>query len=480
MKRPNVKVRIKEKAIKNMSHAYLYLIASYGYAERRYDIDSQSFRIVRPPVEVATGHTLPKGSWTVNGLSHAFRSKVGFSEANVIETEIRAQMERLHQTIVDACKGKAFLPSPKEVVALFREEVALPSDVPLHQYAKQVVKRKIKYRTKQRYSTLATFLEIADQIRSRGGYRGLELLGRGPFFLQRFGRNDWHDLETILCRTTVSINKAYQQGGLKSLNFQGPPYYSTSTTVKFMKALKAILNDAKKNDDFQLKVDTNSLTLCVSPKSKPRPIITNEEFIHLASNPLASGKLERIRKLFLIQSLTGVRVSDLPKIFSSPIQTFTHEGSTVDVIKLRTQKTGKEVGIPVLPLLKNLLEQCDASTPISDQRYNDFMKELLRKMDFERKVTRSKHLPNGEWLDIEVPLWQAITSHSTRRFFYTLLTGHYGISPLLATKATGHSLDDRGRSDADYYSNTLEMNALSILQRIEQVQSNITSTLLMK
>lgn len=353
-KRPNVKVRIKEKAIKNMSHAYLYLIASYGYAERRYDVDSQSFRIVRPPVEIATGHTLPKGSWTVNGLSPAFRSEVGFSKANEIETEIRAQMERLQQTIVEACRGKVFLPSPTEVVALFREETALPSDVPLHQYAQQVVKRKIKYRTKQRYSTLATFLEVANHIRSQGGFKGLELLGRGPFFLQRFGRNDWHDLETILCRSAVSINIGYQKGGLNALRFQGRPYYSTSTIAKFLKALKAILNDAKKNDDFQLKVDTNSLTLSVSPKSKPRPIITNEEFIHLASNPLASSKLERIRKLFLIQSLTGVRVSDLPKIFSSPIQTFTHEGSTVDVIKLRTQKTGKEVGIPVLPLFEEL------------------------------------------------------------------------------------------------------------------------------
>ena len=93
MKRPKYQSEDQREGLsKNMSHAYHTGQASYGYAGGEYDVDSQSFRIVRPPVEIATGHTLPKALLTKMACHQRSRSEVGFQLRPRDETEHPAQM----------------------------------------------------------------------------------------------------------------------------------------------------------------------------------------------------------------------------------------------------------------------------------------------------------------------------------------------------------------------------------------------------
>jgi integrase len=131
--------------------------------------------------------------------------------------------------------------------------------------------------------------------------------------------------------------------------------------------------------------------------------------------------LVRARDLFLLASWTGLRFSDL--------QILTIDHLHGDNIVIKTQKTDKEVVIPVFPIVRNVLVKYkDTGLPsITNQALNRSLKDLGAKLEAAS---------NLKGITADVSKYNRITTHTARRSFATNL---YNIVPIeLIMSVTGH------------------------------------------
>ena len=153
-----------------------------------------------------------------------------------------------------------------------------------------------------------------------------------------------------------------------------------------------------------------------------------------------SSYLDRVRDQFLLLAWTGCRYSDLGKLSRKYI--VTKDGD--DWFYLEQQKTGAKVVIPILPPIQPILEKYDYQPPkpISNQKFNDYIKEVARLAGFDAEVViRHTQQKEGSFeigtVETRLPKWQAITAHTARRSFATnLYNREYPTLEIMAV--TGH------------------------------------------
>lgn len=142
--------------------------------------------------------------------------------------------------------------------------------------------------------------------------------------------------------------------------------------------------------------------------------------------------LDKVRDLYLIGAYTGLRFSDFSQLDIKSV-----EGN---FIKLKQQKTGNRVVIPVMSKLKPVLAKYPNELPtISNQKFNDYIKHIaeLAGLTQIQTVTNTK----GNKLNtFKVPLNYLITSHSCRRSYATNMF-KAGVPPMLIMSATGHKTE---------------------------------------
>lgn len=145
-----------------------------------------------------------------------------------------------------------------------------------------------------------------------------------------------------------------------------------------------------------------------------------------------SGKLERVRDLFMVGILTGQRYSDYSDIKKSDVE----DG----FIRRRSKKTLEESVIPVgedvAPLLVEILERYNWKLPvISSQRFNDHLKVLGSEAGI--KGNHTAYIQSGGRVEKVVKTRSdCISSHTARRTFITLSLDA-GINPMIVMKVVG-------------------------------------------
>ena len=127
-------------------------------------------------------------------------------------------------------------------------------------------------------------------------------------------------------------------------------------------------------------------------------------------------KYDRARDLFLIGAFTGLRVSDFNKLSKSNI--VSKHGTTF--FEIKTQKTGKVVGIPIHPTVKKILEKRHGDLPkkMPEQHINQALKEIGKKAKIKGKVTIEKTI-GGKAKSVTYDKHELITNHTARRSFCT-------------------------------------------------------------
>lgn len=184
--------------------------------------------------------------------------------------------------------------------------------------------------------------------------------------------------------------------------------------------------------------------------------------LDLADNPY----LDRVRDQFLLLAWTGCRYSDLGKLTRRYI---VQEGGD-DCFSLEQQKTGAKVVIPILPPIVPILEKYDYQPPkpISNQRFNDYIKEVARMAGLDDEVTTTHTQQNkGEFapgrVETRRPKWQAVTAHTARRSFATNM--YKREFPTLAIMAiTGHKTE---KSFLTYIKVSESENAKMVLRQFK-------------
>lgn len=141
-------------------------------------------------------------------------------------------------------------------------------------------------------------------------------------------------------------------------------------------------------------------------------------------------RLEQVRDLFIFGCWVGLRFSDYNNVKLENI--VEDEGDLY--IKIITQKTSEPVIIPCDRVVLDIFNKY-ANNPnklpksVSNQKFNDYIKEVCR----EAGMTQKGRLMTN----LNLELWECISSHTARRSFATNLFLD-GYPPIKIMKITGH------------------------------------------
>lgn len=213
--------------------------------------------------------------------------------------------------------------------------------------------------------------------------------------------------------------------------------FSVNTVGKQIKNLKKFLQEATERG-INTKVDFKSKKFRVVSENSENIYLTEGEILNLYNLDLSQNKkLERVRDLFIVGCYTGLRFSDFSQI--KP------ENITEEYISIRTQKTDEAVVIPIHKMVKEIMNKYaldyDNSLPpsISNQKMNEYLKEIGRKANLNEKILTSMRR-QGKTVTTSTCKSELITTHTARRSFATnlYLAGFPSISLM---KITGHKTE---------------------------------------
>lgn len=174
------------------------------------------------------------------------------------------------------------------------------------------------------------------------------------------------------------------------------------------------------------------------------------EEIERLKKPKLSTYHENARDWLIISCYTGQRVSDFMTFKKEKIRKEKNrKGEPVNLIEFTQKKTGK---IMTLPLNKDVMEIVDRlgdfPYPISETKYNSYIKAICKKAGIVKKVLGAKKVLIGKEKDGRnkyrkqaglYPKHELVSSHIGRRSFATNYYGKIPTSLLIA--ATGHSTE---------------------------------------
>lgn len=156
---------------------------------------------------------------------------------------------------------------------------------------------------------------------------------------------------------TPSFIEGFQNYCLRTLK--------NNTTNKQLKMLKKILSYAVK----ERLLDVSPFQLTLKDEKLDYHTLSLDEIKYLMSLKVTDKRIEQIRDMFCLQSMTGLSFSDMVSLCKDDVQD--------DVIIKRRKKTDIQFVIPVLPIAKKILEKYDYQLPvISNQKYNQYLKVL--------------------------------------------------------------------------------------------------------
>lgn len=143
---------------------------------------------------------------------------------------------------------------------------------------------------------------------------------------------------------------------------------------------------------------------------------------------------ERLRDLFVIGCLTGLRFSDY--------STLTPDNFQDGYIVKRTKKTNVTVRIPMHDYVKEIIRKYDGHVPVgyNIQYFNAYLKVICKEIGFNDRVTFS-YTQGGELKTVNKEKWELISSHTARRSAATnmYLTGRMKTFEIM--KITGHKTE---------------------------------------
>lgn len=229
---------------------------------------------------------------------------------------------------------------------------------------------------------------------------------------------------------------------------------SPNTVALTIRRLKTVLADAL---DKGYNVSPTYKKVRATSVETTEIALTEHELMTLYHLDLKSApSLEKVRDLFLIGCYTAIRFSDYSKVNYSNIQRVSDGSEFDDILVIKTEKTGKIVSIPVLPVVDSILQKYDGNLPkpYPNQVMNRHLKEIGKKACFLSTVKVASYV-KGQLMEKEMAKWEMISTHTARRTGATLI---YNLTNdiYLCMSLTGHKSEKQFQK---YIRNTEHDNA---------------------
>lgn len=218
--------------------------------------------------------------------------------------------------------------------------------------------------------------------------------------------------------------------------------YSSSTIIKDLKYIKTVCSFASKK-----KIDVNTEVLhwefMRAKQNYTPPILSFEELEQIKNTIYPHEYLENAKDWIIVGFYTGARVSDLlnfdaKNIINTNILKFKQK-------KIENQTHDSEEYIYLHSEVLKVLEKRHGQFPrkISDQRLNDYIKEVCKLAGLTQKmiggVKDKEQGGRGKKIVKEFEKWELITSHIFRRSFVTNFIEVLGKENIKTQ--TGHKTD---------------------------------------
>lgn len=207
--------------------------------------------------------------------------------------------------------------------------------------------------------------------------------------------------------------------------------YANTTIDKWLSHIRFFAREAEAKG-YKINPESQSDKFTIKKDETLETYLNEEEIEKIYNYDLSDNeRLDKVRDLFITGLWTGLRISDLKRI-----NDFDFSNNRIKIIE--TEKTNSFIEIPIHPQLKQILEKRKGILPIiSDQRFNEYVKELCELVGIneitlgyiKNKETNRKERGN-------YPKFKLISSHSCRRSFVSNLYGNLDDKTIMAI--TGH------------------------------------------
>lgn len=203
---------------------------------------------------------------------------------------------------------------------------------------------------------------------------------------------------------------------------------------KYIEPLKSIANEAvrkgvKVNGAFK---DRKFST----PKEETEKIYLNDTEIEKIKvlDLKENTRLERVRDVFLIGYYTGQRFGD----YSTFEKSMFENGKKLKIIQ---NKNTKRVTIPINDYVLQIMERYEWNLPkISNQKFNDYLKEVCKIAAIDSEISRTYQLGKNEVSKVHKK-YELVGSHTARRSYATNAYLKNPSKVLHIMKVTGHSTE---------------------------------------
>lgn len=217
--------------------------------------------------------------------------------------------------------------------------------------------------------------------------------------------------------------------------------YKTNTIVRDLTEIKTLCRLALKKGK---EIDMEVLDWKFKVEKTPFVSLNLDEIEKISNLNDLTESLENARDWLVISCQVGQRVSDLMRFEKSMIRVEKNKkGKDIHLIEFEQVKTNKLVTVPLDNKVLTILEKRNGDFPrkISDQKYNDYIKEVCKKAGMTEKVQGDKIIvtENGDKRTEfgTYQKWELISSHIGRRSF---ATNNFGKIPTsLIMSVTAHS-----------------------------------------
>ena len=254
---------------------------------------------------------------------------------------------------------------------------------------------------------------------------------------------------------SIFINEINEEFKELFVNYCKGENYSQNTMQRELNIIKMFCKFAKyKGVDVHIELEGLKLN-----KEKTEKIyLSLKEIDQIEAAQIDKPYLINARDWLIISCFTGQRISDFMRFNKEMIRV--EDSKTL--LEFDQQKTGKTMTIPLHNKVMLILEKYNGDFPkrISDQRYNDYLKEVCKIAKLHQKVKGKKQMNiSKDPLERKVrrvegmyPKYELVTSHIGRRSF---ATNHYGKIPTsYLIYVTGHSSEEMflnyiGKSNKD-------------------------------
>ena len=211
--------------------------------------------------------------------------------------------------------------------------------------------------------------------------------------------------------------------------------YRQSYVFRVVKQIKSILFDAKATG---YETSNNFEQIRQKDKKSYKTYLSIQEIHQIIETEMPHDYLDNAKDWLIISCYLGQRVSDLMRCEKSMIR-ITDEGRVID---LTQKKTKTEMMVAIFPEVDKILDKRDGDfpRPISDQKYNEYIKEVCRLAGLN-SLEKGKlyDATQKREMDGKYEKWRLISSHVGRRSF---ATNYYGIYPTTLLMAqTGHTTE---------------------------------------